>query len=44
MGGILLVAQAGAVFWVLGALSLASVALAAAVVRPWSPSAALAPA
>ena len=38
MGVLLLVTQAGAIFWALGVLSLASVALAAAVLRPWAPS------
>ncbi|HLG70912.1 MAG TPA: MFS transporter [Chloroflexota bacterium] len=36
MGAIMLVASTQTVFWILGALSLASVALAAVVVRPWS--------
>jgi predicted MFS family arabinose efflux permease len=44
MGALLLVAQAGAIFWALGLLSLASVALAAAVLRPWAAPPALAPA
>lgn len=42
MGALLLVAQAGAIFWALGILSLVSVALAAAILRPWSPPPALA--
>jgi MFS transporter, ACDE family, multidrug resistance protein len=44
MGALLLVVQAGTIFWALGALSLASVALAAAVLRPWVSSPALVPA
>jgi predicted MFS family arabinose efflux permease len=42
MGAIMLVASTDTVFWILGALSLVSVALAAAVVRPWSPTSAFA--